>query len=122
MGEHKFSLFVIGEHEVATSELERTGLDKRIEVEVDNLLLGGAPPKRAHLMSKGPFDISTLVQLMEWVGSKECTTSEQFHRYSEGNDFSLFSDLDSNYHDELIVLHTFTMNWSMRAITWNCGN
>ncbi|OWZ16350.1 hypothetical protein PHMEG_0009870 [Phytophthora megakarya] len=47
-------------------------------------------------MSKGLFDISTLVELMEWVASKECSTSEQFHRYSEGNDFS-----------ELIVFHIF---------------
>ncbi|EGZ29522.1 hypothetical protein PHYSODRAFT_374576, partial [Phytophthora sojae] len=110
-----FALRVIGEHTTDQSDAPRTGIDKRFELEVDNMLLGGASPSRClvllseryeddmdlrdclpdlvqlknrkgTLLSNGLFDVSTMAELMEWVASKECNTREQFHRYDEGND------------------------------------
>ncbi|KAF1791980.1 hypothetical protein GQ600_24552 [Phytophthora cactorum] len=39
-----FSASVIGEHSVDLADSPRTGVDKIFEIEVDNMLLGGAGP------------------------------------------------------------------------------
>ncbi|OWZ21985.1 LOW QUALITY PROTEIN: hypothetical protein PHMEG_0003382 [Phytophthora megakarya] len=102
------TVLVTGEHSETISYTPRTGIDKRFEAEVDNMLLGGAPPSRClmllseryeddtvlrellqdavqrrnhstHLYNKGLFDIRTYAEMMEWGSDKMCTTMDRFY-------------------------------------------